>query len=144
MRESRHASLDQETLQRNWSQYRERRHREYSELPPQRARTVRWTDQVAVICRSCRHPMGKVVGWSSDDAYGIVEDTARWTLQKSLSPAVLTGQGKKHPPWLWVEGDLRQARAHFRCASCRRESVHNAHRLGHRIEREGLAELQVD
>lgn len=58
MRESYHLTLDQESLQRNWSLYRQKRHRLYSTLPPQGARLVRWSERVIVQCGSCRRHLG--------------------------------------------------------------------------------------
>jgi hypothetical protein len=132
MRESYHVTISQESLQRNWSLFREKRHRKYAT-----------TDRVTIVCVRCRTNMGHVVAFKCEDTYGIVEDTATWTLERSARPAVLTGEGRKHPPWLWVEGDMRKARAHLRCPGCRRDTTRNAHRLGQGIVEQELTEISV-
>ncbi len=143
MRETYHLKVNQQTLQSNWSQHRSQRHREYRTLPQGGSHLVRWTDRVDVVCGDCRRTLGHVVAFRTDDTFGIVEDTVRWQPDKTRNPTVLTGEGKKHPPWLWVEGDLRKARAHFWCPKCRREVLRNAHRLGKEIVDGSLGEVAV-
>jgi len=143
MRETYHLKVNQETLQRNWSMHRSQRHRKYGTLQAPGSRLVRWTDRVDVVCGDCRRTLGHVVAFRADDTFGIVEDTVRWQPNKTRNLPVLTGEGKKHPPWLWVEGDLRKAHAHFWCPKCRRDVLRNAHRLGKEIVDGSLAEVAV-
>jgi hypothetical protein len=143
LRRSYHLTLTQENLQQNWSLSRAKRHREYTTLPPEGAHLVEWSDRVTIVCARCRSTLGHVVGWHSDDTYGVVEDTARWTIYRGPDPPVLTGRGK-HPPWLWVEGDLRKAKAHIRCPRCRLSVVHNAHRLGRSIVHDRPRQVAVE
>src|SRR4051794_35819237 len=58
MRRSYHLAVDQESLQRNWSLYREERHRDYSTKPPTGAKLVHWGPPVAIRCAHCRHMLG--------------------------------------------------------------------------------------
>lgn len=142
MRRTYHLSLEQRSLQDNWSLYRKQRHRAYKTVPAHGARAVDWTDQVVVICARCRRSIGKLVAFESDDRYGIVEDTHRRTIKRGQAP-IFTGRANKHPPWLWVDGDGASALAHFHCPRCRVPTSQNAHRLGQQIVQKRLREVLV-
>lgn len=129
MRRSYHLATDQLSLQRNWSLYRQRRHREYATKSPPGARLVKWSAPVNVRCGRCRHVMGACVAYRVDDQYGLVEDTARWTLERSSYPAPLKADPGRRPHWMRIDGSGREALVYFRCQSCRNElQPRNAHR----------------
>ena len=139
MRVSHHSpqGLNQETLQRNWCGWKTKRHREYSLLNPPGSRPVEWTNRVEVRCGHSETKIGFVVAFKTDDTYGIVVDTSRW------SDALVSGRGQGKPPAIWIEGDLRKAQAHFRCRRCRRGFVRNAHRLGQQIVEEDSRKIRM-
>lgn len=143
MRRSDHLSIEPESLQRNWSLYRQRRHAASGrQTPPPNSRTVSWGNQVRVNCGACGKHIAKVVAFRVDDLCGLVDDATRWTLGKSARPAVTTGVGTKHPPPFWVEGSGYAAVAHFRCRNGHTRNQ-NAHKLAHEIWRNGPSQLPL-
>jgi hypothetical protein len=85
------------------------------------------------------------VTFSVDDLYGLVEDTARWALDKSPEPAVLTGVSGKHPYWIHIQGSGRKATVRFTCSSCRTAlQPRNAHRLAAEIDAREAPEIAPD
>jgi phage FluMu protein Com len=145
MRRSYHRALDQESLQRNWSLYRQKRHRDYSTKPPPGAKLVHWGPPVAIRCAHCHHLLGSCVTFRVDDLHGLVEDTARWTLDNFSDPAVLTGVSGKHPHWIHIQSDGRKATVRFTCPRCRTAlQPRNAHRLAAEIDAREAAEIALD
>lgn len=144
MRRSFHLTIDQPSLQRNYSLYRKRRHSAYSTKPPHGATVVEWSDPVAIRCSRCRHAMGSVVVFRVDDRYGVVEDTAKWLWRRSLEPAAGGAPPGKRPHWIRVSGDGYEARVTFRCASCRTSfRARNAHRLVRALVDSETAQLAI-
>lgn len=146
LRSSYHLDLGQEALQRNWSLYRRRRHREAgSRQRPAGAYLVEWTDAIDVICGRCRKRLGRCVAFRCEPGfYGLVEDDPRWDapLRTWLAPA---GESVTRPRWLWFDGDGRRTLAHFRCARCRRAlAPRNADRLAAKAFENKLRELVLD
>jgi hypothetical protein len=144
MRRSYHLSIEQESLQRNWSLYRQRRHADSGrQSPPAKSRTVWWSNQVRVDCGACGKHVAKVVVFHVDDLYGLVDDSTHWVLDKSARPAVITGAGTKHPPPFWVDGSGYAAVAHFRCMNGHTRNQ-NAHKLANEIWRNNLSQLPLN
>jgi len=145
LRSSYHLDLGQEALQRNWSLYRRRRHREAgSRQRPAGAHLVEWTDAIDVVCGKCRKRLGRCVAFRSEPGfYGLVEDHPRWAapLRMWLAPA---GETAARPRWLWFEGDGPLALAHFRCGRCRQAfAPRNADRLAATAFEDQLRELVI-